>query len=684
MSLNSPALRYDVSFSYNMGSPKAFPRVDVYFKNSNSVDVFLNAKFEISSASDSIVVDTITFTQKVSARKEVSKSIDLYLYYDIQFVQVKVTCYFYLNQEVSLTNVAAICESVKSVRYAPLTVISTQQSPIILKAFCSLPGTEFTTTYVCWEYSTDGVSWDEYVLHTDNGENHFKNISSEVTHIEVNVEDVKTSISDPSLDPPASDSDSTYVTRTMYKLDVKNSLDSFYDRADIVLIPHSGKVGSTLYRMRMCTVKKEPDNSYTEDVLLGMKVFTPVLDIESEFLYNEINSVSKTRGVYYGSVLYFVDNPSFLNNIVASFPGENVVPLSRLVPLNALESSYVTCITPWKNYLIACTTSSVHLLEPVDDGYVSKTINAHIGVPSFDAKCIIPSLNGLIFKSNSKIYLLYPNIYAGEDSVLNITEISKPVANLLENFSNENFSPFAIGTDSTYYLMLPHDKGTCCLVYNYNTRIWTVYTYKVIFTSYEMLSLTDVRLFGHAFNADGTLSDVYSEYIFNISLNDLYKQLPSTLVKQFPYADYLTSSHVDENGDVVGAAPIYFEIDSGQKTDSMNFDKQFVESKFNVVTLHENDTFPMNVITQIDGNPFVTKMDINTDSAFWKTSLLHKGVLSTDFASEHTDLFNVFRQMYLRHSGKGRSVRYIVEGESIYPFKLYEINYRYRNLNTKH
>ena len=129
--------------------------------------------------------------------------------------------------------------------------------------------------------------------------------------------------------------------------------------------------------------------------------------------------------------------------------------------------------------------------------------------------------------------------------------------------------------------------------------------------------------------------------------------------------------------------PISFTLDSGQKSDKLNYTRQFVESKFNLATLHEKDCFPMRVTVHIDGMPYVTVKDVNTDSAFWKTANSEMGTLTTDFTSNNSEIFNVFRQMFLRYSGKGRSVRHIIEGESMYPFKLYEINYRYKNLNVK-
>jgi hypothetical protein len=201
------------------------------------------------------------------------------------------------------------------------------------------------------------------------------------------------------------------------------------------------------------------------------------------------------------------------------------------------------------------------------------------------------------------------------------------------------------------------EQKTKCLKYAYNTRTWTFFEYPVLITDYSLRSVNDIIVYGR------TGEDVI-EYAFESDAN----------LTDRIYGDTLTVDTV---------TPIHFELDSGQRTDSLNHNKQFVESKFNVITLHEKDSFPMRVTVHVDGCPTVVTRDVNTDSAFWKQSKSDLGTLATTFSSDASDIFNVFRQMFVRYSGKGKSVRHIIEGESLYPFKIYEIDYRYRNLNIK-
>jgi hypothetical protein len=167
-----------------------------------------------------------------------------------------------------------------------------------------------------------------------------------------------------------------------------------------------------------------------------------------------------------------------------------------------------------------------------------------------------------------------------------------------------------------------------------------------------------------------------------------------------PYGDYVNAAGVsssaygvsskaildalaDEDA-VIQTAPINFEIDFGQKTDTVMTTKQFVESKLVFATLHSDDTFPMKLTVHVDGDPNVTVRDLTTDAAFYKNEEVG-GVLNTTFSglSNETDTFNTLRQIVVRYSGKGKSVRHILSGQSFRNFKMYEAYVRYKLLNVK-
>ena len=111
--------------------------------------------------------------------------------------------------------------------------------------------------------------------------------------------------------------------------------------------------------------------------------------------------------------------------------------------------------------------------------------------------------------------------------------------------------------------------------------------------------------------------------------------------------------------------------------------KQFVESKLIVSTLSEIDNFKMDVRVDIDGNTFDKHIDVNTDGAFLRTgsNLLTLNTATNLYADAET--LDTFRQMFLRYSGKGKTIRHIISGESNCPFKIYEVFFRFKYLNIK-
>jgi hypothetical protein len=275
-------------------------------------------------------------------------------------------------------------------------------------------------------------------------------------------------------------------------------------------------------------------------------------------------------------------------------------------------------------------------------------------------------------------------MYSGDETVLNITDITTPVEDYLEY--SYNGTPFAISTENAYYLFLPDEKSnsvdnvTHCLKYDYTAKTWTHYEYPGIFFGYDMLSVDDIRVYVKL------PQGVVGEFNIESEYKDLFDNVPETL----PYGDLLTESDegiaadvANWNGNTSFVTPIKFEVDTGQKSDNFTYTKQFCESKFIVATKHVKDTFPMSVVVHTDGNLRTHRIDVTTDAAFWKNSISHLGTLSTTFNSVFEDNLDTFRQMFLRYSGKGKSIRYIISGESLYKFKIYEIFSRYKNPNVK-
>lgn len=174
------------------------------------------------------------------------------------------------------------------------------------------------------------------------------------------------------------------------------------------------------------------------------------------------------------------------------------------------------------------------------------------------------------------------------------------------------------------------------------------------------------------------------------------------LYNRLPYADYYKYSvpeiyeyfndHIDAP-DLEVFSELYdsidFNIDFGQKSSTYTLTKQFLETKFIFGTFQLTDTFPISLDIETDGESMASKpngihIDANTDSALWKVNLNDKGTLNTVFAQNTNTNYNgIIRQLIVKYSGKGKTIRYLLSGSSNSKFKFYSLNTRYRILAKK-
>ena len=141
---------------------------------------------------------------------------------------------------------------------------------------------------------------------------------------------------------------------------------------------------------------------------------------------------------------------------------------------------------------------------------------------------------------------------------------------------------------------------------------------------------------------------------------------------------------IEDGEHVPNVTPIQFMLDSGQKTDDLSRTKQFVESKFILATLNDKDTFPLSIDVLIDGLEYKQlHFDASTDAAFIKESSKDILTFNTNVGSNSQNIFNVMRQMVIRYSGKGKSIKHIIYGKSIFNFKFYVLYYKYKNTHLK-
>lgn len=384
---------------------------------------------------------------------------------------------------------------------------------------------------------------------------------------------------------------------------------------------------------------------------LGYALWNVIKTNFTELLNTKIPNTVSGNKLYHNHRI-FTYGKEFKNCIYVSDVDSFTTPLFNMIDLSATEDSVVTALVPWRDYLIAATENSIHLIKETADGFTSKAINTYIGISEKDSKTCKAILNGLVFKSGTKIYSLQPSVYSSDDSILNISEISKPIANYIEDGELSNFS---IVTEQAYYLFIPGDT-TLCLCYEFTRKIWTKYVYPVKLINYQIHTVENITVF----------DDNLNEYYFEKQLN------PDV----FEYGDIL-----DNSGNIT---KIPFKFDSGQKADDISKTKQFVESKLILATLNDKDTFPINVDILIDGVEFKQlHFDSSSSGAIWKTNANDILTLGTAIDSDSRNLFNSLRQMLVRYSGKGKSIRHIVSGISNFNFKFYVLYYRYKNTHVK-
>lgn len=558
-------------------------------------------------------------------------------------------------------SVAELTESAKSRRYAPVSSFKNNSVPLaFLKAFCRLPFKfETPVFYAAWSQSSDGIDWTPVDAY-DRG---------------INVRELNPNWKPISKDDQPTSSD--YTTRKYYPILASSELDDIYttdratlNRIDVLEVPYGRTyMDATMYKFTIVTVEQifSGDVEYSDELFgdqyrvsatVSEASYTPSISSKTELATLDLGNAVLGNKLYHKKSIYSYGHESFKNNILVSDTDSFITPLYNIIDVDAVNAANVTCVLPWRDYLVSATENAVYLHSKQGDGYYTKTVNTSVGIPSFDSKCCKAILNGIIFKSGSKLYQLIPNVYSGDDSTLNVNVISNPIEDYLESYSMHDTAPFAISTDSEYILMLPEEHGTKCLRYTYNSKMWTISEYPILFDSYWVKDLEHVYLFG---KTDAGHPGMW--------------QLDSDSPNPF-----------DEN--LKTSTPISFELDTGQKTDGISLQKQFVESKLMFATEDDAEAFPMQLIVAVDGDPHITTVDVNTDAPFWKSGTSSVGVLGTSFRLSNEESLGrassgILRQLIVRYSGKGRSVRHILTGSPTSNFKLYETYVRYKTLNVK-
>lgn len=401
----------------------------------------------------------------------------------------------------------------------------------------------------------------------------------------------------------------------------------------------------------------------------GYSYVTPVSFRDTNLLYH--NSTVYNFGKGLKNVIYPSDTGSF------------ITPLYNQIDLSTNEDSTVNALIPWRNCLIAMTDTAVYRIVKSDTGYATATVSTFTGVPARDARTAKAILNGIIFKSHEKVYTLYPNTYSEDENILRLSEISTPVAKYVTD--SEADTSFAIATPSEYLLFTRFggEERTQCLRYSYSTRVWSRYIFKVALIDYNVRSVTDIRLFG---------TDYRHEYYFDKLIEEVVDTSTLTspeLYDNITYGDWLTTVVNSDNVQAVlngtmepPVTPFEFTVDSGQKSDAMGIVKQFVETKATYTAQSDNADFPTELSLYIDGDEHPLQLEEATDAAVQRGNQ-NSLVLGTEVHTASASLKDTTVRYFAKHSGKGKSIRYVLKGKSKARFKLYEIAYRYRIPRSK-
>lgn len=590
------------------------------------------------------------------------------------------------------------------------TIGSSLDYTVLLKAFMNLQNPDDLEYYGVWEYSTDGVNWKSWYdlnrLETFGFPEVFKTVnlpsytledsnvgdstSTIEAHSAVGVkftarspDDVLYAFYDGDKQPTSSLSDVAYIVPMRADVLILQSLQE--SDAAKFCIAESIPIDSIQVRFTVVT----PIGTSSECRVLDTQFYTPDPGLRWEFANSLFGNAILGEKLYHRNKIYSYNHDSFGCTVLSSSIKSFITPLSEVIDISSSAKDVVTSLISWRNYLIAFTEYGAHLITPSDTGAYVKTITTYIGVPQQDRKTCKALLNGVVFKSGPKFYTLYPNASSGDESILNLNEISHPINHILEQLPDTDYDTFSISTERKYYTFIPYKDYkdykdyTYSVIYDYDLKAWCVGKYEgVRLTGYSMDGLNDIVVYG-------IHNGVLTEYYFERDLKDVYPNFVNDWdlesFESVPHGDFLTRESITPpaEGGFPNPSPIHFILDSGQRTDNISLTRKFVESKFLLATLNAKSAAAkdLTVSIYVDGNPYKTRL--KGDGIVFKDMPNDIITLGDDSPSDGSDVYNSISQAFLRYSGKGKTIRHVIEGDSLYNFKLYEVFYRYRPMPNK-
>ena len=525
-----------------------------------------------------------------------------------------------------------------------------------------------------------------------------KSAGSQVTYYRSNFNDNMNYLTIVNLTGCLTESDRLEVSNILNTSPYKNDPDTYNVLSNFNIVLRAIEVRYTV----------QPEPIYTNIYLISTTGIFRVTYSDSTVLSTDL---IKDRERIFNGNMYYNDNQAQLliysgNYIYSSNTNSSIFKLLNGISL----TEEVTKLVPWRGYLLIFTPRNIYLssYNAEIDGYNVKVLSNTVGVSKEDANTITPILNSIYFKSGTKIYRLVPNLYAAADDILNIHQVSVGINNILESIVNNNVETinFSFADADTYALFIPiqYTNTTYCIIYNFNRQVWTLLQYPTYLLGIEKFSTTEVyvkdsrhiyyfrepmsRLLALGLeqwceeNNDSPTNYNLQTFINAVMYADFLDTLPKELIALV--LENETTGHSHEETFTPISTPIPFEIDFGQKSSNYTLDKQFLETKFILATLSIKDSFPVSIDIYTDGVSRDLHWDANTDGALWKKSLDDVGILNTGFGVDDQDYNGIFRQLIVKYSGKGKSIRHVLSGTSKALFKFYSMDVRGRILPKKH
>lgn len=413
---------------------------------------------------------------------------------------------------------------------------------------------------------------------------------------------------------------------------------------------------------------------------------------------SETEAVDYSRvGVAGGKLIYHEGRVLAYNvknhggSLFVSDPDSLYFPLQNEITFG--YGSDVTAVIPWRDYVIVFTENSTYMLlkdASAPSGFSVRTVNPQIGVPKSDGPSVQAILNGILFKSGGQAYVYVPGRYSTVDTMLNIRRISDAV----DGFLIEGAEVLSYVQDDEWHVFQRTGESSSSeLVYDYAKNAWIRNSHSVFpddsfshGTSWRMLVAGRKDLLSCGKSAESLrITDSDSEFY---DLSPLADSTRGDYLNGDPLLKFIS----DRDGDVAsglssfdsGTQPIPYVIDTGQKSSRFTVSKQFIEVKLNLMSLDAKDAFPFSIGVYADGMPHPYSVDANTDSALWRESkTLDSGALATTFGNAATSNVGIMRQMFVKYSGRGKTLRLTITGESQSDFAVYSAESRYRVLPNK-